>query len=422
MSEFDKIIGYEMIKNELQRFISVLKEPERYLKLGVKIPSGILLCGNPGLGKTLMAKCFIAETGCKAFTLRKEKPNGAFVDQIKETFENAKRASEGITIIFLDDMDKFANEDEQHRDAEEYVTIQSCIDDCKEEGVFVLATVNDRNCLPDSLLRVGRFDKIIELEAPEGRDAELIIRHFLDQKQTVGNIDAEEIYRIMESNSCAELETAINEAGIFAGYAGRDKIEQEDILKACIMILAGSIEKTDRENLADTKKIAIHEAGHAVVAEILQPGCVSLVSLCRFTNGIEGFVRKKQSERQRFSKELLEYDVMSDLGGKAAIEMAYGIADVGCYKDIRKAYRTVERFVDDYCVLGFDTFTRNHEPSQYMLTKKDQLIAAELERYYQNAKRILLENRAFFDAIVEALMEKKTLTWREVQKIRGRYL
>lgn len=422
MSEFDKIIGYEMIKNELQRFVSVLKEPEKYLNLGVKIPSGILLCGYPGLGKTLMAKCFIAETGCKAFTLRKEKPNGAFVDQIKETFENAKRASEGITIVFLDDMDKFANEDELHRDAEEYVTIQSCIDDCKDEGVFVLATVNDRDCLPESLLRVGRFDKIIELDVPKGRDAELIIRHFLEQKKTMGNIDAEEIYRIMEGNSCAELEAAINEAGIFAGYAGKDKIEQEDILKACIRIVAGSIEKHDRENLADTKRIAIHEAGHAVIAEVLEPGCVSLVSLCRFTNGIEGFVRKKQSERQRFSKELLEYDVMSDLGGKAAIEMAYVIADVGCYKDIRGAYRKVERFIDDYCVLGFDTFTCNHEPSQYLLTKKDQLIAAELERYYQNAKRILLENRAFFDAIVEALMEKKTLTWREVQKIRGRYL
>ena len=109
MSEFEKIIGYEDIKAELARFASVLKEPERYSKLGVTTPSGILLYGEPGLGKTLMAKCFIAETGCKVFTLRKEKPNGDFVNQIKETFEAAKKDSDGVTIIFLDDMDKFAN-------------------------------------------------------------------------------------------------------------------------------------------------------------------------------------------------------------------------------------------------------------------------------------------------------------------------
>lgn len=91
MSEFEKIIGYEDIKAELSRFASVLKEPERYAKLGVTTPSGILLYGDPGLGKTLMAKCFIAETGCKVYTLRKEKPNGDFVNQIKETFETAKK-------------------------------------------------------------------------------------------------------------------------------------------------------------------------------------------------------------------------------------------------------------------------------------------------------------------------------------------
>ncbi len=183
MSEFDKIIGYEDIKAELSRFASVLKEPERYSKLGVSMPSGILLYGEPGLGKTLMAKCFIAETGCKVFTLRKEKPNGDFVNQIKETFEKAKKETEGIAIVFLDDMDKFANEDNTHCDAEEYVVVQSCIDDCKGHGVFAFATVNDRYCLPNSLLRAGRFDKVIEVEVPKGKDAELIIRHFLSKKQ-----------------------------------------------------------------------------------------------------------------------------------------------------------------------------------------------------------------------------------------------
>ena len=161
MSEFDKVIGYEDAKMELKRFCDVLRNPEKYTKLGVTMPSGILLCGEPGLGKTLMARCFIAESGCRVFTLRKEKPNGDFVNQIKETFEKAK--TDSPSIVFLDDMDKFANEDDMHRDAEEYVTVQSCIDACKGHGIFTLATVNDKHCLPDSLLRAGRFDKVIEL-------------------------------------------------------------------------------------------------------------------------------------------------------------------------------------------------------------------------------------------------------------------
>lgn len=104
MSEFDRIIGYENIKAELKRFADVLKEPEKYTKLGVTTPSGILLYGAPGLGKTLMANCFVKETGCRVFSLRKEKPNGDFVNQIKETFEAAKSEAEGIKIVFLDDM------------------------------------------------------------------------------------------------------------------------------------------------------------------------------------------------------------------------------------------------------------------------------------------------------------------------------
>ena len=113
MSEFDKVIGYDDIKAELKRFCDVLKNPEKYKKLGVTMPKGILLYGDPGLGKSLMAKCFIEESGRKVFTIRKEMPNGDFINYIKETFERAK--GDGPSIVFLDDMDKYANEDENHK-------------------------------------------------------------------------------------------------------------------------------------------------------------------------------------------------------------------------------------------------------------------------------------------------------------------
>ena len=416
MREFDKIIGYEDIKAELSRFADVLKEPDKYSKLGVIMPNGILLFGLPGVGKTLMAKCFIAETGCKFFSLRKEKPNGDFVKEIKETFEAAKKEKD-VSIVLLDDLDKFANEDNDHRDAEEYVAVQSCIDDSKGSGVFTFATVNHPSCLPDSLLRAGRFDKQIEVGIPKGKDARRIIEHYLNQKQVVGDIDTEEISRLMEYRSCAELETVINEAGIYAGYAGKELIEQEDITKACMRVLFDSPECISQYDTKNDKFIAVHEAGHAVIAEILDPGSVTLVSVCRYSGSVQGITIMHKPDSYKLSKELIENDIINNLGGKAATEIVYGIADMGCFSDMREAFRMVEHFVDDICTLGFETYTRN-ESSGYLLEKRDRLIASEVNRYYQIAKKIIVENRAFVDAVTEALLNHKTVTYREMQRIK----
>ena len=256
MSAFDKIIGYDDIKAELACFADVFKNREKYLKLGVTLPRGLLLYGDPGLGKTLMANCFIAEAGCKAFTIRKEKPNGDFVNYIKETFDIAKK--ETPSIVFLDDMDKFANEDEFHRNAEEYVAVQSCIDECKGHDVFVLATVNDKFCLPDSLIRAGRFDKMISIDVPNEKYSEHIIKHFLSHKQIMDDVDVNELVRLMEGQSCAKLETVINEAGIYAGFDGRERITHGDIIKAIMRMLFDSPECINPSDDADTRKIAVH--------------------------------------------------------------------------------------------------------------------------------------------------------------------
>ncbi len=277
MSEFEKIIGYEEIKKELVRFCDVLKYPEKYAKLGVTMPSGILLYGEPGVGKTLMTKCFIDESGCKAFTLRKEKPNGDFVNEIKGIFEKAK--AEAPAIVVLDDMDKFANEDDEHPNAEEYVTVQACIDDCKGCGVFVLATANDTSNLPNSLMRAGRFDRVLRVDSPRGSESHKIISHFMQSINAVDNIDFEAISRILEGYTCAEIETIINEAGIYAGFENRQKVGEEDIIRALVRKCMGYPEGVKETSPDVIKKVAVHEAGHAVVADILCPGCVTLISV-----------------------------------------------------------------------------------------------------------------------------------------------
>ena len=416
MSAFDKIIGYTDVKTELIRFCDVLKNPEIYKSLGVTMPRGILLEGKPGIGKTMMAKCFIEESGVKSYTLRKDKPDGDFVNEIKNTFEKAK--SDSCAIIFLDDMDKYANEDDTHKDAEEYVTVQACIDDCKGLDVFVLATVNEKFMLPDSLTRPGRFDKVIEMRYTEGEEAKKIVAHLIGQKQVIGDVDIEEISRVMEGHSCAELETVINEAGIYAGYDRRTKIEQRDILKACMRMIFDApeaMEAVDEEFLRNT---AVHEAGHAVVAEILNPGSVSLVSVCHYTGSTMGVTSVHRGNEYKYYKKSQEEDVLRILGGKAATELVYGSADIGCRSDLRKAFGIVERFVDDYCAYGFDAYEGRYNHSELSSENKDRYIAKEMDKYYRESKTILTQNRELLDLIVEALMEKKTIMYKDIALLR----
>jgi len=415
MSAFDKIIGYKDIKAELERFCDVLKNPERYQKLGVTIPRGILLDGDPGIGKTLMAKSFIEESGCKSYLLRKDKPDGDFVNEIRNTFEKAK--ADPIAIVFLDDMDKFANEDQFHRDAEEYVTIQACIDDCKDSGVFVLATVNDRCFMPDSLMRVGRFDKIIEMVYPKGEDAKRIVEYYLTQKQLLGGIDIDEIARLMEGHSCAELESVINEAGIYAGFDRREAIEQNDIVKACMRMIFDAPESVDTYTDKFLKNIAVHEAGHAVVAEVLDPGSVSLVSICHYSGATGGVTVIRDPEDCKVSFKAQEHDVIRKLGGKAAIEIVFGQVDVGCNNDLEQAFDLVSKFVDNYCAYGFDAFEMCNS-SGYLLETRDRAITKEMEKYYRQAKKILIENSDLLDAITQELIKKKTLTHKDILHIR----
>ena len=413
MSAFDKVIGYESIKAELIRYCDVLRNPEKYWKLGVKRPSGILLYGEPGIGKTLMAEAFIEESGCKAFVLRKNKPDGSFVDEIRETFKTA--ASHAPCIVFLDDMDKYANEDMKHRDADEYVSIQSCIDEVRGKCIFVIATVNDKYCLPDSLLRVGRFDKVIEMENPYGDDAVRIIEHYLRQKQVMGNINARDVARILKGRTCAELENAINEAGIYAGYEGRDKIEQKDIIKACMRVVFDYPEGEVCDSPEFERNVAVHEAGHALVSEYFDRGSVSLISVHGRPHSFEGVTITGKGDTFFFKKQK-EEEVICKLAGKAATEMVFGIADQGCSLDVSLAFDMVCDMVDDFCCFGFNSFEQR-EPSGFVLENRDRLSAVEMERCYQKAKKIIAENRGKLDALVEALLKQKTLMSEEIAKI-----
>ncbi|MBQ3378663.1 MAG: AAA family ATPase [Clostridia bacterium] len=424
MKEFEKIIGYEAIKRELIQISDVLANNEVYKKLGVTSPRGLLLHGDPGVGKTLMSSAVIAESGRKAFICRKDKPNGDFIKAIKKTFTDAKAAAPSI--VFLDDMDKFTNGDDRHPDAEEYVTVQSCIDDIKGKEVFVLATANSLRALPRSLLRAGRFDRVIEVNNPRGEDAVKIINHYIKNKKFVGDIDAAVVAKIMDDRSCAELETVINEAGLYAGFERSDAITMEHFMKACLHtvydvpneVMNVAAPKTDLSNGKDKRaRIVYHEAGHATVAEVLDPGTVTLISAYSSEGQSSGFTSYYRSNA-RHSTETRYAHICGSLGGIAALEQKYGIVDVGSSNDLDHAFGSVWDLVTENCVCGFSLHSNGFDDSSELRSKQEQAVSSELERWYRKTKEILSVNHDLFESIASELSEKGILTAADIGRIK----
>lgn len=416
MDAFEKIKGYKEIKTELLRINDILCNYEKYEKLGVKMPAGLLLYGDPGVGKTTMAKSLIEASGRKAFICRKNKPDGEFVTEIVELFADA--VQNAPSIVLLDDLDKFANGNGKNRDEEEYVTVQSCIDEVKGADVFVIATANYIDNLPGSLRRAGRLDKTICVSGPREQEAEEIIRYYLSQKSYIDEIDAKEIAKMLNGRSCAVLESVINEAGIYAGFDDRDKICMNDILKAVLRIVYDAPECKEPLNTHIEKIVACHEAGHAIVSEILSPGSVGLVTVKKNTGKTGGFTTNCNPEDFWFSKKEMENRVISVLAGKAASELMFGVADVGCNSDLHRAFDLVERFIDNYCAYGFDTWAQSSSKSDALMARRESFMSAEMNRYLEEARRLIMDNWDYLNRVMNVLIDEKFITGARVRELK----
>lgn len=416
MNAFDKVIGYKATKRELLQLCDMLRNREIYEEMGARLPHGLLLYGDPGLGKTLLARCFVEESGLHTITVRRDKGGDAFIDGITQAFASAK--TKAPSIVLLDDMDKFANEDDTHCDAPEYAAVQAGIDDVKDAGVFVIATANDIRKLPSSLRRSGRFDRKIGLRAPTVSDAEEIITHYLKTKRVSDSVNMEDLTRMMRYNSCAELETILNEAAVRAAFARKTGIDMEDMVSVVLKQQYGAQEDMPRVSDEVIEKVALHEAGHLVVCEALCPGGVGFASLLPSDeNRCGGFIHccKGVSDSQ---------SAIIALGGKAAVEMRYaGQVAEGCSDDIARAVNCIREAAAKEGTLGFSLLNVESDSSSNMSeslnARSEAAVQAELERYYGKARALLAQNEAFLKEITEALVMKKTLLYSDIQAIRG---
>lgn len=415
MSEFDGIIGYDGIKTEMNRILDMMHHPEEYRKLGAALPHGLLLYGEPGTGKTTLGKAFIAESGRKAYVLRRNGGDENFPEAIGAAFAMAKENAPAI--VFLDDMDKFANEDEDHPDAPEYVALQAAVDEAKDADVFVVGTVNNMHKLPCSLTRAGRFDRVLEVPTPSPEDAAKIVAYYFSKKRVDENVDLEDVGKMINYRSCAELENIANLAAIRAGAARKESIGTEDILSAVLeeQYETGENDYESTPEEEERRRVAFHEGGHLIMAEILSPGSVGLVSVSTTCCG--GFVHLYRGLKRR------AHNVLTALASKAAVEMYYpDPVAAGCMEDIDTAAQLIREGISSTASSGFamlDVTTRRFpESSESFLERNETVVQAELERYYRMARDIVYRNRAFLEKTVDALMEKNALLASEIRAIR----
>lgn len=401
MTEFEKIIGYKAVKNELIKVCDMVHNKEVYENLGAKLPHGVLIYGGSGFGKTFMSECLIRETGFESYKVKRSMGT----DEITGIFSQAKENAPSV--VFLDDIDKLANE----------IYIEG-IDEIYNSDVLIIATATDSDKLPDYLN--GYFDKRIEICRLTEKDAYEIIEYYLESKKISSDVNREDVIRMISNTSCKEIETIFNEAAINAAFARHDSISTEDLIKAVLYVQHNSTESFTEMPEEELRKIALHEAGHLVVSEVLYPESIGLASLrpCNH-NKLRGFTRRCKDIMDN------EYYILVSLAGKAATELYYsGKCADGCRSDLNMAFREIRNMISENGASGLGMLdvatTRFPEISENLNSRNEAVVHAELERYMFKARDILIKNREFLEKTAELLSEKETLLYSDIKALRER--
>jgi cell division protease FtsH len=440
--KFDDVAGLENAKLEVMEVVEFLKNPERFVKVGAKIPKGILLSGGPGLGKTLLAKAIAGEAGVPFFAVSASSFIELFVgtgsSRVRNLFGSAKENSP--CIVFIDELDaigkaRSANGGGVGGNDEREQTINQLLTEMdgftENNGVVVIAATNRPDILDPALVRPGRFDRMIALDPPTLKDREAILKIHTKNKPLAEDVNLHEIAKTTVGLSGAELANIANEASILAARRNGDSVIMKDFVDAIDRVLLGPEKKNALISEKKKRIVAAHEAGHAVVGLMIgeydEVTKISIVPRGK-SGGVTMFEQSPENaESGLYSKQYLENRLAVALGGRAAEEICFGEQNIttGAYSDMELVQQIARAMIVNYGFskeLGTVSWANKgngfiNDFSNETIAEIDAEVIALTREAYQLAKAIIRENITLFNELTEQLCEKEVLNRKDIDEI-----
>ena len=441
---FTDIAGNDNAKQDLQEVVDFLKHPKKYKDLGAKIPKGVLLVGNPGTGKTMLARAVAGEAGVPFFSISGSEFVEMFVgvgaSRVRDLFSKAKKNAP--CIIFIDEIDAVGRKrgsgmggghDEREQTLNQILVEMDGFDG--ETNVIVLAATNRADVLDPALLRPGRFDRRVNITLPERKDREAILKVHFKKKPTDETVDLDKLAAKTAGSSGADLANMANEAAIIAARRNKKKITNDELTEAFERVAIGPEHKTKIMNDHEKELTAYHEAGHAIVGHVL-PDSDPVHKVTIIPRGGTGGVTWFLPPEDKSYTNVYEFkDILARaMGGRIAEQLIYGDDGIttGAGSDLRKATEIARDMVieqgmgkglrdqvfhEDNGGLMFDKMTRERPYSDETAKMIDEEVAQLITEAKHRAMLVLKENRSFLDKLAEALLKEETLEESEVDEI-----
>ena len=441
---FEDIAGNDNAKQDLQEVVDFLKHPKKYKELGAKIPKGVLLVGNPGTGKTMLARAVAGEAGVPFFSISGSEFVEMFVgvgaSRVRDLFSKAKKNAP--CIVFIDEIDAVGRKrgsgmggghDEREQTLNQILVEMDGFDG--DTNVIVLAATNRADVLDPALLRPGRFDRRVTITLPERKDREAILKVHFKKKPTDETVNLDKLAAKTAGSSGADLANMANEAAIIAARRNKKKISNEELTEAFERVAIGPERKAKVMNDHEKELTAYHEAGHAIVGHVL-PDSDPVHKVTIIPRGGTGGVTWFLPPEDKSYTNVYEFkDILARaMGGRIAEQIIYGDDGIttGAGSDLRKATEIAREMVieqgmgqslrdqvfhEDNGGLMFDKMTRERPYSDETAKLIDQEVSQLINEAKQRAMLVLKANRTFLDKLAEALLKDETLEETAVDEI-----
>ena len=439
---FADVAGCDEEKEELVEIIDFLKNPRKYSEIGARIPKGVLLFGNPGTGKTLLAKAVAGEANVPFFSISGsdfvEMFVGVGASRVRDMFKTAKENAP--CIIFIDEIDAVGRQrgagmggghDEREQTLNQLLVEMDGF--TSNLGIIVMAATNRPDVLDPALLRPGRFDRQITIGLPDVTGREAILKVHARNKHLDSNVKLDEIAQRTPGFSGADIENLLNEAALLAARANRKVITTPDIDEAIDRVIMGPAKKSKKYTEKEKRLVAYHEAGHAVIGLKLKNASVvqKVTIIPRGQAGGYNLMMPKEETYTRTKSELLE-NITGKLGGRVAEELVFGDVTTGAYGDFQDATRTARAMVTEYGMSSLGPVQYEHSGGSVFLGRDylkernfsdqvaleiDKEVRKIIEECYETAKKVISENRDLLDTITHYLLKLETLNKSDIDEI-----